>query len=53
MALTRGAKGIVYFVHEFKPQFREDAIFRYPDIWRGWEHQSVDQVARTGAECSE
>ena len=32
MALTRGAKGIVYFVHEFKPQFREDAIFRYPDI---------------------
>jgi hypothetical protein len=32
MALVHGSKGIVYFVHEFKPQFREDAIFRYPDI---------------------
>ena len=32
MALIHGSKGIVYFVHEFKPQFREDAIFRYPDI---------------------
>ena len=32
MALTHGAKGIVYFVHEFKPRLREDAIFRYPDI---------------------
>jgi hypothetical protein len=32
MALIHGATGIVYFVHEFKPRFREDAIFRYPDI---------------------
>lgn len=32
MALIHGAMGIVYFVHEFKPHFREDAIFRYPDI---------------------
>jgi len=32
MALIHGAKGIVYFVHEFEPHFREDAIFRYPDI---------------------
>ena len=32
MALTHGAMGIVYFVHEFKPHFREDAIFRYPEI---------------------
>lgn len=31
MALIHGAKGIVYFVHEFAPNFREDAIFRYPD----------------------
>ena len=32
MALIHGATGIFYFVHEFKPNFREDAIFRYPDI---------------------
>ncbi|MCP3388890.1 hypothetical protein NLM27_08900 [Bradyrhizobium sp. CCGB12] len=39
MALIHGATGIFYFVHEFKPTFREDAIFRYPDI--------VDEVTRT------
>ena len=39
MALIYGATGIFYFVHEFKPTFREDAIFRYPDI--------VEEVART------
>jgi hypothetical protein len=32
MALIHGATGIFYFVHEFEPNFREDAIFRYPDI---------------------
>jgi hypothetical protein len=32
MALIHGATGIFYFVHEFKPNFREDAVFRYPDI---------------------
>lgn len=39
MALIHGATGILYFVHEFRPQFREDAIFRYPDI--------VNEVTRT------
>ena len=54
MALVHGSKGIVYFVHEFKPQFREDADFPVSrHRGRGWEHQSVDQVACTGAECSE
>lgn len=38
MALIHGAKGIAYFVHEFAP-FREDAIFRYPEI--------VEEVKRT------
>lgn len=32
MAIISGAQGIVYFVHEFSPVFREDAVFRYPDI---------------------
>jgi 3-dehydroquinate dehydratase len=39
MALIHGATGIFYFVHEFEPAFREDAIFRYPDI--------VEEVTRT------
>ena len=30
MAIIHGARGIVYFVHEFSPTFREDAIFRRP-----------------------
>jgi hypothetical protein len=38
MALVHGSTGIVYFVHEFQPQFREDAIFRYPKI--------VEEVAK-------
>ena len=32
MAIISGARGIVYFVHEFSPIFREDAIFRHPDV---------------------
>jgi hypothetical protein len=39
MALIHGATGILYFAHEFKPKFRDDAIFRYPDI--------VEEVTRT------
>jgi Beta-galactosidase len=39
MALIHGATGIVYFVHEFQPTFREDAIFRYPDI--------VEEITKT------
>ena len=32
MAIIHGARGIVYFVHEFSPIVREDAIFRHPDV---------------------
>jgi hypothetical protein len=32
MAIIHGARGIVYFVHEFSPIFREDAIFRHPEV---------------------
>jgi hypothetical protein len=32
MAIIHGARGIVYFVHEFAPTFRADAIFRHPDV---------------------
>jgi len=32
MAIIHGARGIVYFVHEFLPTFREDGIFRHVDI---------------------
>lgn len=34
MAIVHGARGIVYFVHEWKPSFRDDALFRYPEIVR-------------------
>ena len=32
MSLVHGSQGIVYFVHEFKPMFREDGVFLYPDV---------------------
>src|SRR5262245_9789461 len=32
IALINGAVGINYFVHEWTPSFREDAVFRYPDV---------------------
>lgn len=41
MAIIHGAKGIVYFVHEFAPSFREDGIFLHPDV--------VQEVTRTNA----
>lgn len=31
IAIINGASGINYFVHEWKPSFREDGVFRYPD----------------------
>jgi hypothetical protein len=39
MALIHGAKGVFYFVHEFVPKFREDALFRRPEV--------VAEVAKT------
>jgi hypothetical protein len=32
MAIIHGVRGIVYFVHEFTPTFREDGIFRHPEL---------------------
>jgi len=32
MSLIHGARGLVYFVHEFSPKVREDAVFRHPDV---------------------
>jgi hypothetical protein len=31
MSLIAGSMGIIYFVHEWTPSFREDGIFRYSD----------------------
>ncbi len=42
MALIHGATGITYFVHEWANGFREDGIFRHPDIVR-----EVTKVDRT------
>lgn len=35
MALIHGSMGIVYFVHEFSPTFREDGIFNHPELVSG------------------
>ncbi len=32
MSLISGSMGIIYFVHEWVPDFREDGIFRYDDV---------------------
>jgi hypothetical protein len=45
LALTRGATGIGYFVHEWSDGFREDGIFRHPD--------AVEAVTRINAEIRE
>jgi hypothetical protein len=44
MALVNGASGIFYFVHEWKPSFREDALFRYPD--------TVQEIGRINAQIA-
>ena len=35
MSIIHGSMGIMYFVHEWQPSFREDSIFRYPEIVSG------------------
>lgn len=32
MSLIHGSRGIIYFVHQFSPTFREDGIFNYPAL---------------------
>jgi hypothetical protein len=32
MSLIHGSQGIMYFVHEFSPAFREDGIFNHADL---------------------
>ena len=44
LALIHGAKGIVYFCHEWQPGFREDAIFRHP--------ATVEEAKKTDARIS-
>jgi hypothetical protein len=42
MALIHGAFGIYYFAHEWRPSFREDGVFRYPD--------TLEEMVRTNGE---
>jgi hypothetical protein len=35
LALIRGARGLVYFVHEWEPKFREAALLNDPDMLAG------------------
>jgi hypothetical protein len=45
MSLVHGSKGIIYFVHEFAPTFREDGIFRHPEVAQ--EVTKINQLIRT------
>jgi hypothetical protein len=45
MAIINGATGIDYFVHEWKPSVREDAVFRYPDV--------VEELRRLNAQIQD
>jgi hypothetical protein len=47
MAIIHGARGLVYFVDEFSPAFREDAIFRHPEVVRqvAQENQLIKSLA--------
>jgi hypothetical protein len=44
IAIINGAQGITYFVHEWKPSFREDGVLRYPD--------TVDELGRINAQIA-
>jgi hypothetical protein len=45
MAIINGATGIDYFVHEWRPSFREDGVFRYPDV--------VEEIRRLNAQIQD
>lgn len=35
MGLIRGSRGIIYFVHQFKPEFKEAALLSDPEMLKG------------------
>ncbi|HOW70439.1 MAG TPA: beta-galactosidase [Phycisphaerae bacterium] len=47
MALIHGAKGVLYFAHEFKPKFIEAGILAYPDVREsvGRLNRQIQQLA--------
>jgi hypothetical protein len=45
MSIIHGSQGISYFVHEWWPSFKEDAIFRHPEI--------VNEVNKTNRQIRE
>ena len=51
MALIHGARGIIYFAHEFKPKFIEAGLLADEEMARGGGgHQPADPGAGTRAE---
>ena len=44
MAVACGARGIIYFAHEFQPKFVEAGLFQYPEI--------IEAVKQTNAELA-
>ncbi|MBP7934969.1 MAG: beta-galactosidase [Phycisphaerae bacterium] len=47
MALIHGAKGVLYFAHEFKPKFIEAGVLAYPDVREsvGRLNRQIEQLA--------
>lgn len=45
MGLVHGSRGVIYFVHQFKPRFIEAALFEDPDV--------VREVTRINGEIAE
>jgi len=47
MALIHGARGIVYFAHQFQPKFIEAGLLEYPEIVEGVRNldQEIKQLA--------
>jgi hypothetical protein len=45
MSLIHGSRGIIYFVHQFHPTFREDGIFNYPKVVRAVAHINAEVIS--------
>lgn len=42
MAVTCGARGVIYFAHEFAPKFVEAGIFQYPEVVNGLRETNAE-----------
>jgi hypothetical protein len=48
MSIINGSRGLIYFVHQFKPQFREASVFDDADLLKAMT-QVNKQITRPRA----